>query len=54
MCTQQLPELHSINNLLTQKFPVQRSTLFLLFKNYSLVEVIHLGKTHTPHTENNF
>ena len=41
-CAQQLPVLHWINNFLIQKFTLQRSTIFLLSKNYSLVEVIHL------------
>ena len=41
MCTQKLPVLYWINNLI-QKFTLQRWTLFSLFKNYSFVEVIHM------------
>ena len=33
--------LHWINNFVTQNFSSKRSTMPLLFKNYSLVEVIH-------------
>ena len=51
-----------MNNFLAQNCTSQRSTMTLLFKNYSLVEVIHLlirsNKTtslgqnaHTPHRE---
>ena len=39
---QQLPVLHSMNNLLIQTFTLQKSTKSLLFKYYSLVEVIYL------------
>ena len=42
MCTQQLSVLHGMNNLLIQKFTIQRSTMPLFFKNCSLVEVMHL------------
>ena len=42
MCTQQLSVLHRMNNLLIQKFTIQRSTMPLFFKNCSLVEVMHL------------
>ena len=42
MCAQQLPLLHWMNNFLIQNFILQRSTVSLLFKNYSLVEAIHL------------
>ena len=41
MCAPQLPVLHWINNFVTQNFSSKRSTMPLLFKNYSLVEVIH-------------
>ena len=41
MCTQQQPVI-TLNDLLIQKFILQRSTMSLLFKNYSLVEVIYL------------
>ena len=40
--TQLLPVLHWMNNLLIQKFTLRRPTMFLLFKNYSLAEVIKL------------
>ena len=42
MCTHQLTVLHWMNNLLIQKFIVQRSKMSLLFKNCSLVEVISI------------
>ena len=42
MCTQHLPVLDWMNNLLTQKFTLQKSTMSLLFKNYLFVEVIYL------------
>ena len=41
-CTQQLPTLHWMNNLLIQKNTSQKSTMFLIFKNYSLLEVIYV------------
>ena len=36
MCTRQLPALHWMNNLLIQKCTLQRSTILLHFKYYSL------------------
>ena len=49
---QQLPVLHWMDNLI-QKFTSQKSTMSLLFKNYLLVEVIHLlmrfNKTKNNH-----
>ena len=39
MCTQQLPVLHWMNNLLIQKSTLQRSAMSLLFKNFSFLEV---------------
>ena len=39
-CTQQLPALHWINNLLIQIFTLQRSTMSLLFKSSSLLKII--------------
>ena len=42
MCTQQVLVLHWMNSLMIQKFSLQRPTMSLLFKNYLLVEVIHL------------
>ena len=36
------PLYYSMNNLLLQKFTLQRSTMSLLLKNYSLVEIIYL------------
>ena len=41
-CILQLTTLYGKNYLLIQKFTLQRSTMSLLFKNYSLVKVIHL------------
>ena len=41
-CTLQLTILYGKNYLLIQKFTLQRSTMSLLSKNYSLVKVIHL------------
>ena len=42
MCTQQLPVLHWMNNLLIQRFILQSSKMSLLFKNCSFVEFIYL------------
>ena len=42
MCAQQLPVLNWINDVLIQRFTLQRSTMCFLFRNYSLVEAIHL------------
>ena len=42
MCTHQLPVLHWMNNLLRQKFTLQKFTKSLLFKNYFLAEIIYL------------
>ena len=42
MCSEQLPVLITLNNLSIQKFTLKRSTMSLLFKYYSLVEVIYL------------
>ena len=42
MSTQQLPVLHWMNNFLIQNFILQRSTMFLLFRNYLLIKVMHL------------
>ena len=42
MCALQLPVLYWIINILIQRFTLQRSTMPVLFKNYSLVEVIPL------------
>ena len=42
ICTQQLPSLDSINDLLIQKFTLQRSIMHLHFKYFSLVGVICL------------
>ena len=39
MCTQQLSLLHWKDNLLIQKFTLERPIMFLLFKIYSFVEV---------------
>ena len=33
------PELRWLNNLVKQKFTLQNSTMYFLFKNYSLVEI---------------
>lgn len=41
-CTKQQTVLHWMNNILRQKFTLQRSKISLLFKNQSLVEVIYL------------
>ena len=42
MCTQKLPVLQWMNNILTQRLMLQRSTTSFLFKSYSLLKVIHL------------
>ena len=42
MCALQLPVLHWLNNFLIKKFTLQRFTMSLLLKNFSLIEVIHL------------
>ena len=42
MCTEQLLALNWINNLLMQKSTLQWPTMSLLFKDYSLAEVIYL------------
>ena len=39
MFVQQLTVLQGMNNFLTQKITLQRSTVSLLFKIYSIVEV---------------
>ena len=39
MCTQELPVLYWMDNFLIQKFTSQKSTMSLLFKNYSQLEV---------------
>ena len=43
MRSQQLCVFHRMNNFLIQKFTLQNSTMPLLFKNYSLVEVTYLS-----------
>ena len=40
MCTQPLRVSRWIDNSLVQKFTLQRPAMTLLFKNYSLIEVI--------------
>ena len=42
VCTHELPILHSMNNLLIQKFTLWRTAMFLLLKHYWPVEVIYL------------
>ena len=42
MCTQPLRVSRWIDNSLVQKFTLQRPAMSLLFKNYSLIEVIYL------------
>ena len=42
MYTQQLLVLHWMENLLIQKFTLQRSTMPSFYKNYSFAEVIYL------------
>ena len=42
MCTQPLRVSRWIDNSLVQKFTLQRPAMTLLFKNYSLIEVIYL------------
>ena len=42
MCTQQLSVLHWMDNLLIQKFTLERPIMFLLFKIYSFVFTIFI------------